>query len=148
MCSLRFENIFFLYIMCSLRFENNVLTVGGVRFALKSSFLSIERVRFASQITFVISNVFASLRKQFANQRRCSLRFDIEENTIIEAFVRFRFASVAITSPYVPLKMLRQNATFLNPVLEGTGTSYFSRLYKRRFNQSFNFNSLLQLFLC
>ncbi len=24
--------------------------------------------------------------------------FDIEENTIIEAFVRFRFASVAITS--------------------------------------------------
>ncbi len=27
----------------------------------------------------------------------CSLRFDIEENTIIEAFVRFRFASVAIT---------------------------------------------------
>ncbi len=27
----------------------------------------------------------------------CSLHFDIEENTIIEAFVRFRFASVAIT---------------------------------------------------
>jgi hypothetical protein len=27
----------------------------------------------------------------------CSLRFDMEENTIIEAFVRFRFASVAIT---------------------------------------------------
>jgi hypothetical protein len=27
-----------------------------------------------------------------------SLRFDIEENTIIEAFVRFRFASVAITT--------------------------------------------------
>jgi hypothetical protein len=26
------------------------------------------------------------------------VRFDIEENTIIEAFVRFRFASVAITS--------------------------------------------------
>jgi hypothetical protein len=26
-----------------------------------------------------------------------SLCFDIEENTIIEAFVRFRFASVAIT---------------------------------------------------
>jgi hypothetical protein len=45
--------------------------------------------------------------------------------------------------PYVPLKMLRQNATFLNPVLDGTGTSYFSRLYKRRFNRSFNFNSLL-----
>ena len=26
------------------------------------------------------------------------VRFDIEENTIIEAFVRFRFASVAITT--------------------------------------------------
>jgi hypothetical protein len=30
----------------------------------------------------------------------CSLRFDIEENTIIEAFVRFPFASVAITNPH------------------------------------------------
>ncbi len=38
--------------------------------------------------------MFASLRKQFAFYRRCSLRFDIEENSIIEAFVRFRFASV------------------------------------------------------
>ncbi len=28
----------------------------------------------------------------------CSLRIDIEENTIIEAFARFRFASVAFTS--------------------------------------------------
>ena len=28
------------------------------------------------------------------------LRFDIEENTIIEAFVGFRFASVAITNEY------------------------------------------------
>jgi hypothetical protein len=28
----------------------------------------------------------------------CSLRFDMEENAIIEAFLRFRFASVAITS--------------------------------------------------
>jgi hypothetical protein len=34
----------------------------------------------------------------FAYYRRCSLRFDIEENTIIEAFLRFRFASVAITT--------------------------------------------------
>jgi hypothetical protein len=42
--------------------------------------------------------VFPSLRKQFAYCRSCSLRFDIEENTIIEAFVRFRFASVAITT--------------------------------------------------
>jgi hypothetical protein len=36
----------------------------------------------------------------------CSLRFDIEENTIIEAFVRFRFASVAITSPYTAITKL------------------------------------------
>jgi hypothetical protein len=35
----------------------------------------------------------------------CSLRFDIEENTIIEAFVRFRFASVAITTRYHELCM-------------------------------------------
>jgi hypothetical protein len=33
----------------------------------------------------------------FAYYRRCSLRFDIEENTIIEAFVGLRFASVAIS---------------------------------------------------
>jgi hypothetical protein len=32
----------------------------------------------------------------------CSLRFDIKENTIIEAFVRFRFDIVAISS-YLPL---------------------------------------------
>ncbi len=35
--------------------------------------------------------------KKFAYYRRCSLCFGIEENTILEAFVRFRFASVAIT---------------------------------------------------
>jgi hypothetical protein len=44
--------------------------------------------------------MFASLRNKFSNCRTCSLRFDIEENTIIEAFVRFRFASVAITTLY------------------------------------------------
>ncbi len=59
----------------------------------------------------------------FAYYRRCSLRFDIEENNIIEAFLRFRFASVAITtqdtpdtslilpvslSPSLPLSVLQQ----------------------------------------
>jgi hypothetical protein len=84
--------------MCSLRFENNFLTVGHVRFRLENSCLAIERVRFASKIICVLSNVFASFWKYFAYYRRCSLRFDIEENTTIEAFVRLRFASVAITS--------------------------------------------------
>jgi hypothetical protein len=83
--------------MCSLRFENNFLTIGHVRFLLENSCVAIERVRFDSKIICVLSNVFASFRKYFAYCRRCSLRFDIEENTIIEAFVRFRFASVAIT---------------------------------------------------
>ena len=88
--------------MCSLRFENNFLTIGHVRFRFKNSFLAIERVRFASKINFVLTNVFASFRKWLAYCQRCSLRFDIEENTIIEAFVCFRFASVAITTKYTP----------------------------------------------
>jgi hypothetical protein len=85
-------------VVCSLRFENNFLSVRHVRFRFENSFFAIERVCFASKITFVLSNVFASFRKNIAYYRWCSLRFDIEENTIIEAFVRFRFASVAITN--------------------------------------------------
>jgi hypothetical protein len=42
--------------------------------------------------------VFASSRKQLAYYRKCSLRFKIEENIIIEAFNRYRFASVASTT--------------------------------------------------
>jgi hypothetical protein len=76
--------------MCSLRLEKNFLTIGHVRFRLENSYLAIERVRFASKIIFVLSN-------------RCSLRFDIEENTNIEAFVRFRFDSVAITNQYIAI---------------------------------------------
>jgi hypothetical protein len=53
---------------------------------------------FALKTVVLLSSVFASLQKKFSYYRRCSLRFDIEENTIIEAFVRFRFASVAITT--------------------------------------------------
>jgi hypothetical protein len=41
--------------------------------------------------------MFASLQKKFPYYRTCSLCFDIEENPIIEAFVRFRFDIVAIT---------------------------------------------------
>ena len=39
--------------------------------------------------------MFASLRNKFSNYRTCSLRFDIEENIIIEAFVRFRSLDVS-----------------------------------------------------
>jgi hypothetical protein len=69
--------------MCSLCFENNFLSIGHVRF--DNSRLAIKRVLFALKIICLLSKVFASLRY-------------IEENTIIEAFVRFRLASVAITN--------------------------------------------------
>ena len=38
--------------------------------------------------------MFASLRNKFSNYRTCSLRFDIEENIIIEAFASLRFVSI------------------------------------------------------
>ena len=41
--------------------------------------------------------MFASLRNKFSNYRTCSLRFDIEENIIIEAFTSLRFASITLT---------------------------------------------------
>ncbi len=84
--------------MCFLCFVNNFLTIGHVRFCFENSCLAIERVRFATKLISVLSNVFALFRKEFAYYRRYSLHFDIEENTIIEAFVHFCFASVAITS--------------------------------------------------
>jgi hypothetical protein len=49
--------------MCSLRFENNFLTIGHVRFRFENSCLAIEHVRFASKIIFLVSDVFASIRK-------------------------------------------------------------------------------------
>jgi hypothetical protein len=45
--------------------------------------------------------MFASLRNKFSNYRTCSLRFDIEENIIIEAFASLRFASLRFAS--IPL---------------------------------------------
>jgi hypothetical protein len=41
--------------------------------------------------------MFASLRNKFSHYRTCSLRFDIEENIIIEAFASLRFASVTLS---------------------------------------------------
>ncbi len=41
--------------------------------------------------------MFASLRNKFSNYRTCSLRFDIEENIIIEAFASLRFASITFS---------------------------------------------------
>ncbi len=40
--------------------------------------------------------MFASFRNKFSNYRTCSLRFDIEENVIIEAFASLRFASITL----------------------------------------------------
>ncbi len=40
--------------------------------------------------------MFASLRNNFSNYRTCSLRFDIEENIIIEAFASLRFDNLDI----------------------------------------------------
>jgi hypothetical protein len=39
--------------------------------------------------------MFASLRNKFSNYRTCTLRFDIEENIIIEAFASLR--SITLT---------------------------------------------------
>ncbi len=41
--------------------------------------------------------MLASLRNNFSNYRTCLLRFDIEENIIIEAFTSLRFASITLT---------------------------------------------------
>ncbi len=44
--------------------------------------------------------MFASLRNKNVYYRKYSLRFDIEENIIIEAFASFRSVSFAITAPH------------------------------------------------
>ena len=40
--------------------------------------------------------MFASLRNKFSNYRTCSLRFDIEENIIVEVFARFASITLSI----------------------------------------------------
>ncbi len=55
------------------------------------NFRTFERVRFASVLLLEVSNAQGPVSTYC---RMCSLRFDIEENTIIEAFLRFRIASV------------------------------------------------------
>ncbi len=70
-----------------------------VHFAPQDSLFPINLLRIASIFRILQANRLASLRKKLFNYRTCALRFDIEENTntIIEAFVRFRFDIVAIS---------------------------------------------------
>jgi len=49
--------------MCSLRFENNFLAIYCVRFASKNNVCIVGGVCFAFKIVFLLTNVFASLRK-------------------------------------------------------------------------------------
>ena len=64
--------------------------------SLRNKLHTIERVRFASIFKFFNINMFASLRNKFSNYRTCSLRFDIAENIIIEAFASLRFDKLDI----------------------------------------------------
>jgi hypothetical protein len=68
--------------MCLLRFKNN--------------FLSIYCVRFPSKIICLMSDVFASLWKQFSYYRTCSLRF--ENNFYFIEFVPFASKIICLLS--------------------------------------------------
>jgi hypothetical protein len=74
-----------------LRFADLFFGNNYVRFAPLDSQFNIKLLRFASIIKFFNINIFASLRNKFPSYRKCSLRFDIEENIIIEAFNSLRF---------------------------------------------------------
>ncbi len=65
--------------MCLLRFEKNFLTIGHVCFRFENSWLAIE-LRFEN-------NFLTNEGVRFTS---------IEENIIIETFVRFRFASLPL----------------------------------------------------
>jgi hypothetical protein len=95
--------------MCLLSFKNNLYNVRGDRYALKiicwasllrfeDSFITIECVQFASEIIVFLSNVSANLQKCFVYCRNCSLCFNVEERTIIEAFICFCFDIIAVTT--------------------------------------------------
>jgi hypothetical protein len=62
--------------------------------------LYINLLCFASIFKFFNINMFALLRNFFSNSRKCSLRFDIEENINIEAFAALRFDTLAMTAPH------------------------------------------------
>ncbi len=74
---------------CSLRFKIIFFTIQHVRFASLDSQFNINLLPFPSIFKFFNINMFASLRNKFSNYRTSSLRFDIENNIIIEAFDRF-----------------------------------------------------------
>jgi len=74
-----------------LRFANLIFGNNYVRFASLDSQFNIKLLRFASIYKFFNINKFSSLRNKFSNYRTCSLRFDIEENLIIEAFASLRY---------------------------------------------------------
>ncbi len=81
--------------MCSLRFKNNSFSIYCVRFASKNNLCFVGGVRFSFKIVFLLSNVFASLRKYFLFYRMCLLRF--ENNLLIIEGVRF--ASISKKTP-------------------------------------------------
>jgi hypothetical protein len=62
-----------------------------VRFASLDSQFDINLLRFASIFKFCNINMFALLQNQ-----TCLLLLDKEENIIIKAFIRFRFASIPL----------------------------------------------------
>ncbi len=66
-------------------------TIEHVRFTSLDSQFNIKLLRFALIIKFFNINIFASLRNKCLSYRKCSLRFNIEENIIIEAFPSLRF---------------------------------------------------------
>ncbi len=63
MCSLRFENNFLAIYCVRFASKNNSFSIYCVRFASKNNLCIVGGVRFAFKIGFLLSNVFASLRK-------------------------------------------------------------------------------------
>jgi hypothetical protein len=92
--SFRFEFFFFCQI-CSLRFENNVLPI-KCSLRLEKNFLTVLGFRFAHKITFLLSNVFTSIWKQFSSYRMCSLC--LENNFLTVGCVRFSLKTIFLLS--------------------------------------------------
>jgi hypothetical protein len=75
---------------------------------LKNNFLIVGHVRFALNTVFLISNVFASLRKYFLFYLMCSLRF---ENNLL-TIEGVRFVSISKKTPLSKLSF-----AFVSPAL-------------------------------
>jgi hypothetical protein len=69
--------------------------------------------------------MFASLRNKFSNYLTCSLRFDIEENIIIEDFASLRFDNLW----HLPLMFLDVSALQRNVLLLEVSTLQGPELY-------------------